>query len=310
MNSLQQRITDKEFSNWLDFAVGLSITRKGLTDYVKATMDDLHKTIKYGNCANLPLCFRNCSKTERCFSSWCQTCTAWKTQLILHNKFKPRVKFIKWNNINSSEWPVNINEVVKVFGPEWWQGHSHYTDDLSVVLSLIQNCKDFKISPVACKNVREDRNGLFAHGQLGVNETEKCLAFQKLMNLLEQPEVSTTSSCRTAIAELKCLNSTSAIDLVRTEHNTSTVVHLRDVLEPANYSNDREREILEQCLSDQVRELNSDTLLTEQIVQVTNYRNPWMVLLVCGLLIILSLIFMIPEKDLIWTRNREYNTGL
>ncbi|XP_033762712.1 protein TANC2-like [Pecten maximus] len=243
MDSLKQHVRDTNFSNWLDVAVGISATTKGLSDYLEGTLLSLHHTIKYGPCAQLPICRRNCSKTEHNLSLWCPTCTKWKKQIMLYNKYSTRARQIKWKDINSSEWPQNVNEMVKVFAPDWWEARTSYTDDIVVALHVIHNCKTFNsIQSLTINRVRNIRNALFAHGQLQVNAFERKRAFKDLIAFLKLPEISKTESGKTAILQLKRLKSNCVIRLATEEEKTFRH-HLVNVLNPVNVA---ERTFLDQ----------------------------------------------------------------
>ncbi|XP_060079863.1 ankyrin repeat domain-containing protein 50-like [Ylistrum balloti] len=232
MYELYRQIKDSRFSNWLDVAVGVSITTKGISDYLEATIVSLHHDIKYGACAGLPNCRHNCSRTEQNLSSWCPTCKDWKKQIMLHNKYKTRDRQIKWSEINSSQWPYDINEMVKVFAPDWWKARTPYTEDLSVALHVFHNCKKFNILFEPCQRVRGVRNALFAHGQLEASDIEKKQALIVLVAFLKQPEISRTVSGKLAISQLKRLRSNSVINLITKEESFKQ--HLAKALNPIN----------------------------------------------------------------------------
>ncbi|XP_069111904.1 uncharacterized protein [Argopecten irradians] len=241
MDSLRQHIRGDTFSNWLDVAVGISITTKGISDYLEGTVLALHNTIKYGPCAQLPNCIRNCSKTEQNLSTWCSTCTEWKKQIMSYNRFKTRARQIKWKDINSSEWPQNVNELVKVFAPDWWKARNPYTEDLVVALSIFHNCTTFTIPILTCNRVRDVRNALFAHGNLQVHNSEKKRAFKDLIAFLRLPIISTTKSGKKGIRQLKRVKTNSVMELAKEEDAFKR--HIVKVLNPRD---ETERTILAQ----------------------------------------------------------------
>ncbi|XP_033757907.1 uncharacterized protein LOC117340258 [Pecten maximus] len=241
MDALHQQIRNIDFSNWLDVAVAISVTTKGISEYLESTILALHQEIKNGACALLPNCKQNCSKTLRNFSTWCPTCVKWKGQIKSYNKYRNRERKIKWGDINSSDWPRNVDEMVKVFAPEWWRARTPYTEDLSVALHVIQNCTKFNIPVLICQRVRDVRNALFAHGHLQVDNAEKKNAFRILLTILKLPEISQTRSGRLAISQLKRLKSKCVIDLMTEDEAFRH--HLVLALNPYK---DTDREILNQ----------------------------------------------------------------
>ncbi|XP_033758085.1 protein TANC2-like [Pecten maximus] len=240
MDSLHQQIRDIDFSNWLDVAVAISVTTKGISEYLEGTFLALHHDIKYGACAQLPICGRNCSKTQRKFSTWCPTCIKWKEQIMLYNKYRARKRHIKWEEINSSDLPKNVDEMVKAFAPEWWRVRTPFTEDLSVGLHVLHNCTKFNIPVLTCQRVRDVRNALFAHGHLQVSNTKKKAALRNLISFLNLPEISRTGSGKLAISQLKRLKSRCVLDLITEDDNIKN--HLVLALNPHD---DAQRDILD-----------------------------------------------------------------
>ncbi|XP_069107750.1 uncharacterized protein [Argopecten irradians] len=216
MESIQRLVRSQTFSNWLDVAIGISITTTGISDYIKGTIRSLHDEIKYTEpCVRLPNCSSDCSKTEQNLSKWCPTCMEWKKQIMKHNRYNNRARNIKWKRISSKEWPHDVNEMVKVFAPEW-ETTMPYNEDLSVALHVIHNCKKFNIPIPVYNRVRDIRN-TNAHGERRASITEKNQALNGLLKFLKRPEIASTKSGKKAISKLNKLKSTSALKLATTD---------------------------------------------------------------------------------------------
>lgn len=198
MNGTRQQREEHTFQNWHQVAVGISMTTHGVADHLRDTLINLHTEIKTGPCETRKDCTRNCSKHESDLMMWCPTCTEWKHQILIHRRCN--AKPVKWNQIDSAKWPVSPDEMVKVYAPKWWRGTPHYTEDLAISIPILHNCTEFAIPTNIFQDVRDVRNGRFAHGRLQVSSADKNKALKILIHLLKQPEIIKTPSGRKALA--------------------------------------------------------------------------------------------------------------
>ncbi|XP_033741918.1 uncharacterized protein CXorf38-like [Pecten maximus] len=189
MSLPREQSQESKFQNWHEVSVGISTTTHGMVDYLKDTLTNLHSSIKLGPCAGLGKCNDNCSIRSWDLSDWCPTCTEWRNQILKHHRYNTKEDQIHWSNVNSSEWPESVNEMVKMYGPYWWKGTPHYTSDLAVSIHILNNCNAFSIPVEVCQAVRGVRQG-----RLHINKLEKDKALKTMIQLLELPDVTNTRS--------------------------------------------------------------------------------------------------------------------
>lgn len=200
MSLPRKQSQESKFQNWHEVAVGISTATRGLVDYLKDTSIHLHTCIKVSDpCAGLRKCSNNCSQRYRDLFEWCPTCTEWRKQILRHHRYNSRDDEIHWSRVDSSQWQESVDEMVKVYGPNWWKGTPAYTSDLAVSLHILNNCSSFCVPEEVCRAVRSVRQGYFTHGRLQISTQEKDNALKTLIQLLESPEIAKTRSGKHAL---------------------------------------------------------------------------------------------------------------
>jgi len=196
-------LATEEFNNWINLSVAVRITCVGISEYLKTEVGTLHNNLKYSHCGGLSNCTDNCSQTKTSLSAWCNTCKIWKKELLTlvkHNKHKQN---IKWQNVSSGKWPTDIEEVVKVFAPHWWNNQKPFWEDLTVGLSIIHNCNVFTLPKPIYLDVGTVRNNFCAHSYLTVTNNDYENSMKTVLELLKYPEVLNTKAGHIAIQQIK-----------------------------------------------------------------------------------------------------------
>lgn len=199
-------INNDKFQHWLSASVALSIVADGVTDYVIDTTKRLHKTI-YTKLASYPNCCFNCSKRYQSLNQWCATCQKWKEEIVFYQRNK--YQNVRWQDIDSADWPGSDKEMVKVFCPKIFDGAINLKSDISAMMNLLDNCTQFLLPRHHVRDVRNVRNRYCAHNNtLRLSERDMNDCFGVSEKLLVERVISSTKSGQEALKSLRLLRNT------------------------------------------------------------------------------------------------------
>ena len=148
MASLQERMQDNMFVNWLKVTYGLVHVKDGLSPVTGRIMSDFQKEIndeiKYnivGACSSIS-CTSNSIKNPDQFVCENNLCDNILRRIAAEHINK---KLIVWKNCEMREWPKNCWEIAKAYMPRGYSSSTGPNDtDCSGLLHLVCNCKQFR----------------------------------------------------------------------------------------------------------------------------------------------------------------------
>ncbi|CAG2229765.1 ANKRD50 [Mytilus edulis] len=199
------QINSEHFDNFKSVAVALKITVDGLQDYVHSKLRSLHQSI-YRKCS-VGQCHDNCSRRYgHIFSQWCTTCQTWKKELHRLNRHRKHWENIKWNKLDTIDFPFSYEEACKVFVQDFSNRRQGLFEDLSALMSICRNLRHFNcvINDNIIGDILRTRNTYFAHNYaLSLHAVEKAQCFNCLIVLFKIPEIACTQSSKTALNVLE-----------------------------------------------------------------------------------------------------------
>ncbi|XP_071176563.1 uncharacterized protein [Mytilus edulis] len=195
------QINEEHYDNYKSVTVALKLTVNGLQDFVHGHFQRLHQNI-YRKCS-VGQCKVNCSRRYgNEFSRWCSTCQTWKMELKQFNRNKKHWNNIKWNTLDTIDFPISYEEVAKVFVQDFSHVRQGVLKDISAVMSLCRNLRIFNciISDNLIANIQRSRNNCFAHNyNLELHDVEKSQCFNYFIALLKIPDIACTQSSKAAL---------------------------------------------------------------------------------------------------------------
>ncbi|XP_060560037.1 uncharacterized protein LOC132720068 [Ruditapes philippinarum] len=188
MEDIEELAESKDYENYKSVDTALSLIGQCLEPYTVQILQSVHDKIKQ-KLAGYHQCNQRCSEHYH-YHRWCPTCSAWRTELtkFLQN---PGAK-IKWRNMKSWSWPIDVQNISEVFLPISWKNNAIHLKDISTALSIWTNCSEFPLSIVLDINpIKELRND-FAHKhkssqKIGAVETENI--FITMFDTLKVPDI-------------------------------------------------------------------------------------------------------------------------
>lgn len=240
---------DKETLNWFTSFCALYIVTDGLKDYVYESLKTFHQDL-YKKLATLPNCTDNCSKTRTDQKQWCHTCCSWLDELQKHFHQGKRCKTIY--NLNSSKWPVSIEEITKVYihnlpvkGNE-----TKLNLDIQNILSLFENCSVFNVPKDLIMKNRNIRNEICHNSDSKVSDTnlEKC--FLRIFPLLHHQSVKITESGKKGFEKLTSLKEKGILDFLQKDKSTESYPHFISLITDFKSENHDIREQLNDLKTD------------------------------------------------------------
>ena len=151
------KLESMEYQNIMSVQMVMNFFDDGLKDYKESTFKHLHQKLQ-GTLQHVrQMCPGNCSKNIGDLRNWCHTCSTWRTGILGNHRNRGHVaRAFDWTRIDSSKWPTDFKEVMKVFYPKWWKPLFN-DEDISVTLNAMSNYVEFK-DVSAISNLREIRN--------------------------------------------------------------------------------------------------------------------------------------------------------
>ena len=153
MSSLQARLRDPDYNNWVKAGLCLIHTKTGLEDFADAASQSLHQSIlnnvipAFANAAQ-PVCgvaIRRCNLTATCVPAHLY-CRQFVTA-VNNNGFDPnhifRVTHHNLRNCDTGQWHSHHWQVAKMFmnrGQEPTVVHPRETD-ISGIINFLSHCK-------------------------------------------------------------------------------------------------------------------------------------------------------------------------
>lgn len=184
--------------NYISVAFALKFTVDGLQDFVHGNLRTLHQNI-YVNCA-VGQCHHNCSRRYgNTFSRWCTTCQSWKKELHQLNRHRKHWDNIKWNKLDTIDFPFSYEEASKVFVQDFTSVRQGVLEDFCALMSLCRNLKMFNIiiNDNLIADIQRSRNTLYAHNHLLiVHDVDKSQCFNYCIGLLKIPDIACTQSSK------------------------------------------------------------------------------------------------------------------
>lgn len=218
---MTNKINNEHFENFKSVAVALKFTVDGLQDFIHGNLQSLHQSI-YRKCS-AGQCMDNCSRRYgNAFAQWCPTCQAWKKELHQFNRYRKHWDNIKWNKLDTIDFPRSHEEVAKVFVQDFTHVRQGVLKDLSAIMSLFRNLKIFSciINDTLIADIQRLRNIYFAHNyDASLHDVEKNQCFNCFIALLK-------------IQDIECTQSSKASLNIMEEMKTSRTIPERILLDP------------------------------------------------------------------------------
>ena len=154
----------KEKWNYLKLAECLSLASNKLKEYTEYIISRIHIRIREKLSGQTP-CKMKCSQRIVKHNIWCDTCKSWKRELLSLVRHKNKLKTINWRKIKSWKWPETPLWIVPIFLNTIYvkKVEEINLNDLATVLSIWDNCKEYRISQHILNKLRKNRNKCFAH---------------------------------------------------------------------------------------------------------------------------------------------------
>jgi len=152
MTSLEERLLDKGYANWLQVTYGLKCVKNGLCTVTEMVMEQFQSEILQENniSAESEACSNDSCSSKSIrqqgvgkFSCPNNVCSSLLKSIVEEHSNK---KVITWENSDVRKWTKKCWEIAKVY-----MGHGQAstntgpaTTDCSGLLQLVRNCKQFK----------------------------------------------------------------------------------------------------------------------------------------------------------------------
>jgi len=162
MASLEERLQDSNYVNWLKVTYALTRLKNGLGCVTSRIMSDFQEEIK--NQYNIVKSCESVSCSSQSIKN--QGVDKFVCPSGVCNNFLQRIaaehinkKMIFWENCNVRSWPENCWEIAKAYMPRGCRSNTGPTvTDCAGLLQLIHNCKLFKeklrLKPDATQKVK------------------------------------------------------------------------------------------------------------------------------------------------------------
>ncbi|VDI83508.1 Hypothetical predicted protein [Mytilus galloprovincialis] len=199
MADTEDIVNKDKLDNYVSVLLGLRYMVNGLQDFIteKLRFKQMEIEQKY----TLGRCQLNCSrKFGKSFAKWCDTCKHWKLELHLLNRYSKHWDYIKWNKIDSIDFPQSFEEMGKVFVKEFYSVRHGVLKDFSALLSLIRNATLFNVNSQTIDEMLRIRNSYCAHNYSAeLHEQDKNICLNVFVRFLKMPEINCTKSGKNAL---------------------------------------------------------------------------------------------------------------
>ncbi|VDI68168.1 Hypothetical predicted protein [Mytilus galloprovincialis] len=131
-----------------------------------------------------------------------------------------------WSYVDSSKWPEDAREVQKCFNPDWCFKGESSSEDVSVLLSSMNNCHHFKQN---VKDIRKIRNNVSHKSKIKV--TEKVKYCQMLINFLKDSDIWVYEEARAATNDILIFKQTNFLQMIETEKCVRLINIVTEIIE-------------------------------------------------------------------------------
>ncbi|KAK3593359.1 hypothetical protein CHS0354_021926 [Potamilus streckersoni] len=233
MDVHNDKVMDKEYTNWLKVTLSLYYMKSGLHTFIQNEVNCLHQSLRqkiYGS-KGVPLqqcsvCCASLVERDQCTRAWtlknqCKSyCSVWFDELLALHVNQDSEK-IFWNNCNITSWPHESWECAKVFLP---RGKLYYNDgfaecDVQTLMMLIANCKHFhqKISPSGLDrmhSISTIRNSVMHAYEMKLSDEDRANFINQFIQLLEDPvSLKSNQDCEAAVSKIHEIDKAS-VDII------------------------------------------------------------------------------------------------
>ncbi|XP_028401738.1 uncharacterized protein LOC114524764 [Dendronephthya gigantea] len=210
---LKKRLNNSGYKNWLKVSRALIESKEALHDFTEKVIVDVHNDIKSklgtGECTKTPIC-----NTKKGKPPICASCIQWVAEI----KTKKCDGQLIWKNANPQIWHNTHWEIAKCFMND--QGNKTNAaantgpakTDLSGLLNVLVNCKEFKLkhfkdnNNLLPKNVRNVRNKLMHCATMSFTDAEMQDMIDTVIALLEDDkELKHLQMCQEKVELIKSL---------------------------------------------------------------------------------------------------------
>lgn len=286
------QINSEHYDNFKSVAVALKLTVDGLQDFVHGKLRILHQNI-YGKCS-VGKCQDNCSKRYgNGFAQWCPTCHAWKRELHQLNRHKKHWNNIKWTKLDTIDFPLSYEEVVKVFVQDSTHVRQGVLEDLNALMSLFRNLKIFNciINDTLIADIQRSRNKYFAHNySLSLHAVEKAQCYNYVIAILKIPDIACTQSSKTSLILLKEMETSPNIPerIIRKPFVQNTILVFQDISRRETFDRRQENDITIAQLFECVDNEQSNVRRSTEIQKIAQQNRMKMVLRLLLLLVLIA----------------------
>lgn len=222
-------IGDIDLQNRLSVLCALTLFETGIQNYVNDQFDIFHQQLqnqmKYMKSQR---CLISCSKHKQHLRDWCILCASWRTTIL--GKHKSRHTMGKnntnWSYVDSSKWPEDAREVQKCFNPDWCFKGESSSEDVSVLLSSMNNCHHFKQD---VKEIRKIRNNVSHKSKVKLKEKIKWC--EMLINFLKDPDIWSYNEAKAASNDIVIFKQRNFIEMIETEKSDRLWTVVDDIVE-------------------------------------------------------------------------------
>lgn len=199
MAHIGEIVNKEKLDNYISVLLGLRFMVNGLQNFVKSRLD--LKKLEIQQKCTTGFCQLNCSrKFGKSFIKWCETCKYWKSELQPLNRYSTHWDQIKWNKIDSIDFPQSIEEIANVFVRDFHAVRQGVLSDFNALMSLIRNSTLFNISITEIDDILRIRNSYCAHNYSAeLHEPERNICLNVFVRFLKNPEINCTESGKDAL---------------------------------------------------------------------------------------------------------------
>ncbi|XP_052810336.1 uncharacterized protein LOC128238448 isoform X1 [Mya arenaria] len=186
MANLDTFLKNERNRNYISCLLVTKKVGKALEPFTEDKLQHIHgQIVKELGAQNA--CTDQCSQQfKNNFNSWCNTCTAWRTELLRFHLFPGK---ITWSELNSWEWPNGPKHIAEVFMIEHFMKTNLNLGDVTVSLNIWKRCSEFPRSLIpTADDVRSSRNQL-CHDLFECDESLKTEVFTNIKNLIHQNDL-------------------------------------------------------------------------------------------------------------------------
>ena len=208
----EMALEPREKQNVISVQMAMNCLNDGLKDYREAMFQRLHNRLQATLLHVQQVCPGNCSKNIADVRNWCHTCSAWRTAILGSHRHRTRTaRSHDWTKFDSSKWPTDFKEVMKVFNPELWKPLFN-DEDISVTLNAMLNCAEFT-NTLGLSTLREIRNK--CHHQISFSDNIRHSYCTKIITFLEQPAMQQDQRSQRACDHVKIFRDNTFVDIIQ-----------------------------------------------------------------------------------------------